>query len=225
LIAKRMGMITIGQSPRTDLVPEIQEILGPEVEVMEAGALDGLSHEEVKRFYPRKGDIVLCTRMADGTEVVVGRRHIIPRVQHCVNVLTERGAEVLLFLCTGRFPEFSTEKLFIEPQKIVDHMMAALLSGKERVGMLVPLASQTEQARKKYGRLKGEVIIRAASPYGRPEELRTAGRELKAADPSLIVMHCMGYSEAMRRTLREITGKPIVLARSLVARVVKELLS
>ena len=53
--SKTIGMITIGQSPRVDVVPEIREILGDGIEVLEAGALDGLSLEEVKGFSPRKG--------------------------------------------------------------------------------------------------------------------------------------------------------------------------
>ena len=52
---KKIGMITIGQSPRVDIVPEIKEILGEEIEVLEAGALDGLSLEQVRGFYPGKG--------------------------------------------------------------------------------------------------------------------------------------------------------------------------
>jgi len=225
LIRKKIGMITIGQSPRTDVVPEMKEILGPELEVMEAGALDGLSLEEVKRFYPKKGDLILCTRMSDGTEVVVGKRYILPRVQRCIDLLTGKGAEVLLFLCTGRFPDFSSKRVFIEPQKILDHLILALLREKERMGLLVPLRDQIEQAGKNYVRLKGEVIIRAASPYAGKDEVSMAARELRKANPAVIVMHCMGYTQEMKRRVREITGKPTVLARSLVARTLKELLS
>ena len=42
---KRIGAITIGQSPRVDVVPEMQQILGPDVEIVQAGVLDGLSPE------------------------------------------------------------------------------------------------------------------------------------------------------------------------------------
>jgi len=37
-----VGLITIGQSPRPDVVPDMAEIIGPGVEIREAGALDGL---------------------------------------------------------------------------------------------------------------------------------------------------------------------------------------
>jgi len=225
MILKKAGMITIGQSPRIDIVPEMREVMGPEIEIMEAGALDGLTLEEVKRFYPRRRDYILCTRMSDGTEVVVAKRFIIPRVQKCIDLLTQRGAEIIVFICTGHFPPFSSKRLFVEAQKIVDHFILALHGENERMGLLIPLSDQIEQARRKYRRLKGEMIIRSASPYASEDEVTQTAKELKKADPHLIVMHCMGYTQAMKKKVMEITGKPTILARSLVARTVKELIS
>jgi len=222
---KRVGMITIGQSPRIDIVPEMREVIGPEVEIMEAGALDGLTLEEVKRFYPRRGDYILCTRMSDGTEVVVAKKFILPRVQQCIDLLTGRGAEILVFICTGHFPPFSSKRLFVEAQKILDHFILALHGENERMGLLIPLSDQIEQARRKYRRLKGEMIIRSASPYASEDEVTQTAKELKKADPHLIVMHCMGYTQAMKRKVMETTGKPTILARTLVARTLKEMLS
>ncbi len=223
--SKKIGMITIGQSPRTDVVPEIKEILGSGIEILEAGALDGLSLEEVKGFYPRKKDYVLCTRMSDGTEVVIGKRFILPRMQQCVDLLTERGSEIILFLCTGKFPEFSCQRLLIEPQRILDNFLTALDGKGQKTGLMIPLREQTAQARKKYARMKGEIVIEAASPYAKQDEVRAAARALKKADPHVIVMHCMGYTQAMKDKVRAITGKPVILARSLVARTMKELMS
>lgn len=225
MILRKIGMITIGQSPRIDVVPEMREVLGTDVEILEAGALDGLSLEEVKRFYPKGRDYILCTRMSDGTEVVVAKRFIIPRVQKCIDLLTQRGAEIIVFICTGHFPPFSSKRLFVEAQKIVDHFILALHGENERMGLLIPLSDQIEQARRKYRRLKGEMIIRSASPYASEDEVTQTAKELKKADPHLIVMHCMGYTQAMKKRVMEITGKPTVLARTLVARTVKELIS
>ena len=225
MILKKIGMITIGQSPRIDIVPEMREILGADVEILEAGALDGLTLEEVKRFYPKKGDYILCTRMSDGTEVVVAKTFILPRVQRCIDLLSQKGAETIVFICTGHFPPFSSKRLLIEAQKIVDHFLLALHGEKERIGLLIPLSDQIKQARKKYDRLKGRIIIKAASPYASEDEISVAATALKRADPHVIVMHCMGYTQAMKKKVMEITGKPTILARSLVARTVKELIS
>jgi protein AroM len=223
--SRKIGMITIGQSPRIDLIPEMREVLGKEIEILEAGALDGFTLEEVKKFYPKGGDYILCTRMSDGTEVVIARRFILPRIQKCIDLLTDKGAEILLFLCTGKFPEFFSKRLFIESQKILDHFILALHGENERMGLLIPLFDQIEQAKKKYDRLKGEIVIQAASPYAKKDEVARAAKELKKADPHVIVMHCMGYTQAMKRKVREITGKPTLLARSIVARTLKELIS
>ena len=68
------------------------------------------------------------------------------------------------------------------------------------------------------------MIIQAASPYATQDEMRLAAEALKKADPHVIVMHCMGYTLEMKQKVMEITGKPTVLARSLVARMLKELI-
>jgi len=221
----KIGMITIGQSPRVDIIPEMREILGSEVEIIEAGALDGLTLEEVKRFYPKEKDYILCTRMSDETEVVVAKRFIIPRVQKCIDSLTEKSAEILVFICTGKFPPFSSKRLFIEAQQILDHFILALQGERKRMGLLIPLSDQIKQARKNYDRLKGKIVIRAASPYASEDEISIAAEALKRANPHVIVMHCMGYTQAMKKKVMEITGKPTILARSLVARTLKEMLS
>ena len=42
-----VGLVTIGQSPRPDVVPDMAEITGPGVEIREAGALDGLGRAAI----------------------------------------------------------------------------------------------------------------------------------------------------------------------------------
>ena len=43
----KIGALTIGQSPRKDVIPEMREVLGTEVDIVEKGVLDDLSLEEV----------------------------------------------------------------------------------------------------------------------------------------------------------------------------------
>ena len=42
-----VGLVTIGQAPRDDVVPDMSEILGRDVRLVQAGALDGLSRDEM----------------------------------------------------------------------------------------------------------------------------------------------------------------------------------
>jgi len=60
----KIGAVTIGQSPRVDIVPELKEAIGFDVEIEERGALDGLSLDEVRGFAPEAGDYVLVRRVS-----------------------------------------------------------------------------------------------------------------------------------------------------------------
>ena len=56
------------------------------------------------------------------------------------------------------------------------------------------------------------------------EQAANAARALDEWGAQIIVMDCIGYTGEMRKLVREITGKPVVLARGIVARTVAELL-
>src|SRR3989442_131023 len=64
-----VGLVTIGQSPRSDVVPEMAALIGPGIEVREAGALDGLKRSEIEPLAPTGDDEILVTRPQDGSAV------------------------------------------------------------------------------------------------------------------------------------------------------------
>ena len=61
-----IGMATIGQTPRIDVVPAMERILGPEVKTIQAGALDGLTSHEISALAPAPGEQPIITRLRDG---------------------------------------------------------------------------------------------------------------------------------------------------------------
>src|SRR5205814_1585120 len=81
------GLITIGQSPRDDVVPEMLAQLGFEVEAIQLGAIDGLSLEEVRELAPRGDEPWAVSRLRDGTEVRLAKRELDPRMQRCVDAV------------------------------------------------------------------------------------------------------------------------------------------
>ncbi|NPV69544.1 MAG: AroM family protein [Firmicutes bacterium] len=224
MVVKRvLGTLTIGQSPRVDLIPEMKDILGGNVEVLEAGALDGLTLEEVQGLYPGPDDYVLVTRMADGTSVKIAERHILPRMQERIDGLVARGAEIIALVCTGEFPPFHCDRLIVRPQRVL-HNTTAAVAGGLNLGVLLPDADQIPQGTRRWTGAASAVRIEPASPYGPVEAIGRAAANLREWGAQLVVMDCIGYTLAMKDTVREITGVPVVLARSIVARVVAELL-
>jgi protein AroM len=84
---------------------------------------------------------------------------------------------------------------------------------------MVPLVDQINEFHFRPG--AGQALKAShASPYT-PGRLEEAAAEL--ADADLVVMHCMGYTEAMRRTVADISRRPVLLARRLVAAAVAQL--
>ena len=57
----KIGAITIGQAPRTDVTADILRIFDDSLELVQAGGLDGLTKEEIAEFAPGKDDYVLVS--------------------------------------------------------------------------------------------------------------------------------------------------------------------
>jgi protein AroM len=222
-MATRVGLITIGQSPRPDVVPEVLRLVGRPLEAVEMGALDGLDPGAVRALAPGAGDETLVTRMRDGAEVHIAKRHMVPRIQACIDRLAP-SVDILVLLCTGRFPEFHSPRPFLEPQAMVDRIVESLAGPGGAVGVLVPGAAQVEASRAKTSEYGLVPTVVAASPYTKPEQVGRAAAVFRGSDVKLVVMHCIGYDAAMREAVRTETGKPVLLARSLVGKILDEML-
>jgi protein AroM len=220
----KVGIVGVGQSPRVDILPGMKEILGKNVEVVEKGALDGLSLDAIRSLYPKEGMILLCTRLSDGTQVVIAKEEIIPRVQAKIEELNGEKVELIILLCTGHFPRFESRCLILEAQKVVDRCVEALICDQNTIGVLVPLPEQIETAKRSLSHITTHIVAVSASPYGPKNEILSAAKALKAENIDLVVMHCMGFTRDHKKILREVTGKPVLLANSIVARTVAELI-
>lgn len=218
-----LGTVTIGQTPRTDLIPEIKSFLDDRVEIIEAGALDGLTLDEVGKLHPSPGDKVLITRMADGTQVKVAEKHIVPRMQQKIYELVERGAQVIALVCTGDFPEFQCDKLLIEPHKVLFNTVKSVAQGL-KLGVFIPDKDQLGHARARWSAVSDAVFVQAVSPYGCPWEKSIAADNLRHEGVEVAVLDCIGYTLADKQAVKDKLGVPVILARSVVARVIAELL-
>jgi len=212
--------VTIGQTPRTDLVPELVANLPASTRVRELGALDGLAAEAVASLAPTPGEARLVTRMADGSQVVVSHPRMHARLQALLHGLGSDPAIVTVLLCTGEFPGLEGPTVFLDAQHLVDHGVAGLCAGLRRVGLLLPLAEQVGTFHWRPSPDQ-EIRVSHASPYV-GDRFVEAGAELSDCD--VIVMHCMGYNEEQRRRVAAAAGRPVLLARRLVAAAVAQLL-
>ena len=215
----RAAFVTIGQTPRVDLVPEMAAQVGAGITITEFGALDGASDEDIARAAPGEEDERLVTRLRDGSQVIARKTWIHERLQQSLDHIAQSDFDLVVLLCTGHFPNLRTRGLFLEAQAIVDHAVLAFGSGAASIGVMVPVEEQLQEFH--FQPSAGQRLsFSYASPYTE-SRFDEAAREL--ADVDLIVMHCIGYTEAMRQEVASVFGRPVLLARRLVAGAVAQL--
>lgn len=214
---KRFAMVTIGQAPRVDLVPDLCADLP--VEVIECGALDGLDDREIAALAPAAGEARLVTRLRDGREVTIAKTAAEERVEALLRALDPQALDAIVLLCTGRFDQLELRTPLVESQIVVDETLGSLAGSVDRLGILLPHREQIAEFHKTAA-AGDRLRFSHASPYG-GQRFAEAGREL--ADCDVVVMHCMGYSEAMQQQVAAASGRPVLLARQIVASALRDL--
>lgn len=225
MVSRRIAFVTIGQTPRDDIVPEmVSEIsagtAGAKVHVDEFGVLDGLSADDLGKMMAGEGEASFATRMADGREVVTSKDRTEDRLNHMLGEIDKAGFDLVVLLCTGTAIVPLKDTLVVEAQRIVDATAGALAASARRVGVIVPLERQVAQFTMRHAAMTPAKVI-AASPYSN-DDLKARAAAMRDCD--LIVMHCMGYSAAMFEQVRSSVDAPVLLSRRIVAGVVRQML-
>ena len=219
---KRVGAITIGQTPRDDIARELEKVLGPGVRIVLAGALDGLSRAEIDALAPEVGDAdALITHLRDGGNVLVAKRRIVPRLQACLDRLADE-VDAFAILCAGVFPPFSSARPVLLPERCLAAMVDAVFDGR-RLGVIVPIKEQQASSAERWSRVDPGVVVTVASPYEELGHLVAAAEELRRGGVSLVVMECQGFTAAMKTVVRDVTGAPALLPTTVLARFLAEL--
>ena len=220
-----LGCVTIGQAPRVDVVPDIRTVLGAGVGIVEAGALDGLTLEEITCLAPRPGNTALASRMADGTAITIGKESILELVQRAITRVSELGATGIVLLCSGKFPGFRSSVPIYRPDNLLRGAVDGLVPAGKRLGVLCPLAEQVAYAPTKWRSEGREVVAVSASPYLGEKFFADAARGLVSHHPDVVLMDCMGYRITHRKTVaRLFPGVPVILANTATARLLAEVL-
>jgi len=221
----KLGMITIGQAPRTDVAPIIEKYLDGRAELVQVGVLDGFTKQYIEEtFYPESGDYVLTSRLTTGEHVVMSRAKIQPILQEKINHLEEMGISQILLLCTGVFPGLTTKTShLIEPDQIIPPTVKAMV-GNRRLGVLVPLEEQKKELQLKYAPYGLNPVFAVASPYQNDvASFAQAANELKDK-VDLVLLDCMGYTEEGRALVSKATGLPVILSNAMMAKLISEMI-
>lgn len=218
----KLGVIVIGQSPRPDCVELFGKCLNDGDEVAVKGCLDDLSPEELEALKPAPGEKVLVGLDRELKAITIPDALVRSRIPEKIREFELEGANLIMINCSGRFEGLEASVPLILPGEILEHAILAIAKGY-RVGVVVPDAAQIEQTRLQFMELGVEPQVEAASPFGPREELIEACRRLESFDPQIIVMDCTSFDSEIRAYTRELTGKPVITAESVLLKFISEL--
>jgi protein AroM len=221
-VKTRLGMVTIGQAPREDVVPEMAELIGPGVEILEGGALDGLVRPEIARLAPEGDQEILVTRLADASSVFVAKEKITPLVQRRIDELEAAGAAMTVVLCTGAFKGLRANRALVTPEKVLVGVLRGV-SFPGRLGVICPSTRHVPQTEARWRGHGFDPVVVPLSPYDHGPDPGAADL-FREAGVGLVLLDCMGFRRSARRELQDAVGVPLVVANLLVARVVGEML-
>ena len=220
---RKIGAVTIGQSPRTDITGDICPLLAPNIILQEYGALDPFDADYINRnFAPGPDSSVLVTRMRDASQVIIGEEYILPLVQSCITRAEDDGCQATVLLCTGKFPKLRHSKMLIIPQPLI-HSLLQKLADDRPIGLLVPDSSQISQAQSWFSESNIQIRVRALSPYLVSSLLREKAQSLQNENLALILPDCMGYSISVKKELEQQLAVPVLLPRTFIASLLNEL--
>ncbi|MEA2595426.1 MAG: protein AroM [Thermomicrobiales bacterium] len=222
-----IGFATIAESPRDDVVPAMRAYLPAGIRVAERGCLDGLSRAEIEALGPETGEVGIVARLQAGGSTLLSHAKILPRMQRCIDeLIRDQGSDLVVILCGADWSEIRAERLVVNPGRLFPGVIGGLAHGR-RLGIIKPSSGQVEAERARYRGQGIDAVVTSANPYAGEERLalaHLAGEELRDAGCDLIWMTCIGMDAEMRDVVAAVSGKPVVLAQPILARVVSELL-
>lgn len=222
----KIAFATIGEAPRDDLVPYLRTQLPAQTEVIEDGILNHLPLSERPSLDAGDDTLHMVTRDRDGNSYRLSYQRALPHMQRVVDGLTRQGADLVVILCGADWTPISASVPVVNPGRLFPNLIQALGSNL-KLGVIKPDSGQIPHTETHYRSLGLDPVVTAASPYV-PERLELAmkaAEELKAKDVDLVWLTCVGMDESVRAAVRSVLPKPTILARSILARVIDELLT
>lgn len=215
-----IGLVVLGHTPRPDH-EAVYDTVAPGVPRITAGGLDGFTPDQARALHDVSGPSPLVCLLSDGSTVEVPLPVLLPYLRARVEELAAQGAASAVVLCSGGFPQFDCSIPVILPGEIVPAVVAGLYPGK-RVGLVVPNEAQVPAAQEHWLSKGVETIPAVVTPY-RDRGFEEAGKLFRECRPPLVAIDCMGFADSHRERLKALCGCPVLLPKTLVARVALEM--
>ncbi|MFX1282405.1 MAG: AroM family protein [Promethearchaeota archaeon] len=217
----RIGVLTIGQSPREDIMADIIPLLLPHIEIVEGGLLDNVSSEEIGDLKPKAHEIPLITRLRDGSQVQLSEKKVIEFLPKAIDQMkTKAKVNAIGILCTHSFQYDNVFFPVIFPFDLLRFLVNRIL--KIRIlGVVVPLKNQIAKTRQKWETEK--IVIEAKSPYIKGESWEIITQSFIEEEVEAIILDCIGFRLMDKQKIHNLINVPILLPSIILASTINQL--
>jgi protein AroM len=216
-----LGIVTIGQTPRPDLEHAFAAHAG-DARIAVLGALDPLGRDEIDRMATAPTDYPLLVRLRDGSSREIPLAALHPLVAERARALATMGARAVVVACAGDFPDVSCDVPVLLPGRILPAVAAAVTRAR-RIGVVTPIRAQAPAALRKWAGDGFDPLVTWASPYVH-SEIEAACERMRDPALALVVLDCMGHDDEYAREFAHRTGRIVIAAQTVTARLAGELL-
>lgn len=192
-----MNFITLGESPRIDLIPELKNIIGREFDYKEIGLLDDVDVYE--SVFPESDEDLYVSRLNDGKQVKISKKW----AKNKIKSMNLSGESVIL--CTGDFDYAD----LIQPSKIVKWFFKSL-PGIEKLAIVCPVREQIKSLGSRWDVFAEEVDYYYYSPY------ENKGVFPQEKNYDFIYLDCMGYTLEHEKIIGRNLDVKVVSARKIL---------
>ncbi|GAA0609456.1 AroM family protein [Paenochrobactrum glaciei] len=217
---RRIMFVSVGQSPREDLIEEMMQNLDVPVETLEIGALDNLSDAEIAAFAVKDDEASIVTRLADGSNIVLSKSAISERMAKIVAEFRPGEYDLVAILSTGLFRDFDSNCPTVNSQRAIESAIISLAAQGSTVGIIMPLERQLQEFD-----IPALVDYKIVASHARDNDRsQLAAALIDLAETDIIVLNSVAYTEADRAVVARASGKPVILARRIVSSAIRLLL-
>ena len=204
---KRIGALAIGQSPRPDLIAPLASLLPCNCDILQAGALDGLTQDELPS--ETHGPYPLVTRMKNGAGVMVDESFISSRLQKALDFLEANGVVATLLLCAGTFSELHGTRPLYKPFKVARDLLDTL--NFRSIGLITPVEEQKNPIRERWEGLGWETAV-WTDDLSRQDQAfhQRLNAHIHANKLDCIVLDYVGYPVEQVAQLQKSVNLPVI---------------
>lgn len=219
---KKVSFVTVGHSPREDIMEELVSHLSEDIEVRQIGALDGLSIREVKdHLTPDSQEAVMTSRLSNGEMMDFSKEKVMPLLLQAIRGEEEAGTAMIVILCTNAFDRLHCSVPIIVPFDLL-HKLTAAVKSDCKVGALFPFGQFAEQMKENWLRDGVDIIYECMAP-----KEKDRGRYFeffKEQKADMLVLDCIGYTYECRDYFARNLGIPVIHPRTVIVSTIHDML-